>query len=275
MQELNEVGLSVAGMTCPSCTRHVEDALLAVPGVTRAAVDYPSNKAQVTGNRLDVSALVAAVGALGYGATPTDEFESKERSVEQPGLLGKAAQWLSGERAVEKPAGQLHVAIIGTGGAAVAAALKAAENGARVTLIERGTIGGTCVNVGCVPSKIMIRAAHIAHLRRESPFDVGLSATPPVVLRDRLLAQQQARVDELRHAKYESILESNPSINLVRGSARFKDGQTLIVEAAEGDTREVAFDRCLIATGASAAIPPLPGLAGTPYWLNLPNAPKV
>jgi mercuric reductase len=53
---------------------------------------------------------------------------------------------------VEKPAGQLHVAIIGTGGAAVAAALKAAENGARVTLIERGTIGGTCVSVGCVPS---------------------------------------------------------------------------------------------------------------------------
>ena len=75
-------------------------------------------------------------------------------------------------------------------------------------------------------------------------------------------------MDELRHAKYESILESNPSINLVRGSARFKDGQTLIVEAAEGDTREVAFDRCLIATGASAAIPPLHGLAGTPYWTS-------
>ena len=50
----------------------------------------------------------------------------------------------------------------------MAAALKAVEQGAQVTLIERGTIGGTCVNVGCVPSKIMIRAAHIAHLRRES-----------------------------------------------------------------------------------------------------------
>ncbi|GAA0560291.1 mercury(II) reductase [Rheinheimera aquimaris] len=169
---------------------------------------------------------------------------------------------------MEELAGQLHVAVIGSGGAAVAAALKAAENGARVTLIERGTIGGTCVNVGCVPSKIMIRAAHIAHLRRESPFDVGLTATPPVVSRDRLLVQQQARVDELRIAKYESILESNPSINLVRGSARFKDGHTLIVEAAEGDWHEVAFDRCLIATGASAAIPPLPGLAETPYWTS-------
>ncbi|WP_349306182.1 FAD-dependent oxidoreductase [Pseudomonas sp. PCH44] len=52
-------------------------------------------------------------------------------------------------------------------GAAMAAALKAVEQGATVTLIERGTIGGTCVNIGCVPSKIMIRAAHIAHLRRK------------------------------------------------------------------------------------------------------------
>ena len=61
----------------------------------------------------------------------------------------------------------LHIAVIGSGGAAMAAALKAAERGARITLIERGTIGGTCVNTGCVPSKIMIRAAHIAHLRTE------------------------------------------------------------------------------------------------------------
>jgi hypothetical protein len=61
----------------------------------------------------------------------------------------------------------------------MAAALKAVEQGAQVTLIERGTIGGTCVNVGCVPSKIMIRAAHIAHLRRESPFDGGIAPTVP------------------------------------------------------------------------------------------------
>ena len=65
----------------------------------------------------------------------------------------------------------IRVAIIGSGGGAMAAALKAAELGASVTLIERGVIGGTCVNVGCVPSKILVRAAHVAHLRRSSPFD--------------------------------------------------------------------------------------------------------
>ena len=162
----------------------------------------------------------------------------------------------------------MRVAVIGSGGAAMAAALKAAERGAQVTLIERSTLGGTCVNVGCVPSKIMIRAAHIAHLRRESPFDGGIEAASPTILRERLLAQQQARVDELRHAKYEGILEGNPAITVLRGEARFKDGNNLTVRMAEGDEREVAFDRCLIATGASPAIPPIPGLNDTPYWTS-------
>src|SRR3989475_5319441 len=104
----------------------------------------------------------------------------------------------------------------------MAAALKAVERGARVTLIERSTIGGTCVNVGCVPSKIMIRSAHIAHLRRSSPFDAGISPAPSLAInRKPLLEQQQGRVVELRQAKYENIVATNPNIKLVRGSASF------------------------------------------------------
>ena len=162
----------------------------------------------------------------------------------------------------------LHVAVIGSGAAAMAAALQAVERGARVTLIERGTIGGTCVNVGCVPSKIMIRAAHLAHLRRHSPFDAGISAAEPTVRRGRLLAQQQARVDELRHTKYERILHGAPAIAVVRGTARFNDAHRLTVALEGGGQQAVAFDRCLVATGASAAVPPIPGLMGTPYWTS-------
>ena len=161
-----------------------------------------------------------------------------------------------------------HIAIIGSGGAAMAAALKAAERGARVTLIERGTIGGTCVNVGCVPSKILIRAAHVAHLRCESPFDAGISAHAPTIDRSRLLAQQQGRVDELRHAKYEGILEGTPAITLLHGEARFKDGRHLLVKLNDGGARDLAFDRCLIATGAQPSIPPIPGLKDTPFWTS-------
>lgn len=165
-------------------------------------------------------------------------------------------------------ASNLQVVIIGSGGAAFAAAIRAAEDGASVTLIERGVVGGTCVNIGCVPSKIMIRAAHIAHLRSSSPFDAGIEARAPRVNRKALLAQQQGRVEELRHAKYESILDSNPNISLVRGFARFKNEQTLSVDLDAGGSREIAFDRALIATGASPRIPDVPGLADTPYWTS-------
>ena len=159
----------------------------------------------------------------------------------------------------------LHIAVIGSGGAAMAAALKAAERGARITLIERGTVGGTCVNIGCVPSKILIRAAHIAHLRKESPFDGGLSAQTPVVDRAALLRQQQARVDELRDAKYEGILRDHPNITLLHGEARFIDAHQFVVTLNEGDEQIVHFDRAFIGTGARPTQPPIPGLADTPY----------
>ncbi len=240
--------LKITGMTCDSFAAHVKEALEKVPGVQSAIVSYAKGAAQLAldpGTAPD--ALTAAVAGLGYKAMLADAPPADKGS--------------GGER-------PLQVAVIGSGGAAMAAALKAVEQGAQVTLIERGTIGGTCVNVGCVPSKIMIRAAHIAHLRRESPFDGGMPPTPPTILRERLLAQQQARVEELRHAKYEGILDGNSAITVLHGEARFKDDQSLIVSLNEGGERVVMFDRCLVATGASPAMPPIPGLKESPYWTS-------
>ncbi|EJB4401304.1 mercury(II) reductase [Escherichia coli] len=256
--------LKITGMTCDSCAVHVKDALEKVPGVQSADVSYAKGSAKLAievGTSPD--ALTAAVAGLGYRATLADA-----PSVSTPGGLLDKMRDLLGRNDKTGSSGALHIAVIGSGGAAMAAALKAVEQGARVTLIERGTIGGTCVNVGCVPSKIMIRAAHIAHLRRESPFDGGIAATTPTIQRTALLAQQQARVDELRHAKYEGILEGNPAITVLHGSARFKDNRNLIVQLNDGGERVVAFDRCLIATGASPAVPPIPGLKDTPYWTS-------
>jgi len=162
----------------------------------------------------------------------------------------------------------LNIAVIGTGGGAMAAAITAAERGAKVTLIERGTVGGTCVNTGCVPSKIMIRAAHFAHARKTSPFDAGITAAAPQINRKLLLAQQQARVEELRATKYEAIIASNPNITLVRGEASFKDPKTITVKLSDGGEQSVPFDRALIATGARPAVPPIAGLKDTPYWTS-------
>lgn len=238
------IHLQIKGMTCESCVVHIKEALTQVEGVRSVSVSYTKGTAQLeTESSTSPTALIAAVTGLGYEATFTDAT------------------------AIDQGSGQ-HIAIIGSGGAAMAAALKAVEQGAKVTLIERGTIGGTCVNVGCVPSKIMIRAAHIAHLRSNSPFDEGITSRVPAVDRSKLLYQQQSRVEELRHAKYEGILDSNPAISVLHGEAMFKDGQNLIVRLNDGNERTVAFDRCLIATGASPSIPPITGLKETPYWTS-------
>lgn len=235
--------LHVTGMTCDHCVASVKQALLTVAGVTRADVSYPDATASVeVGAGTSVAALLDAVHAKGYGAEV-------------------------GEDTAFKAPTKLSVAIIGTGSAAFAAAIRAVEEGAEVTVIEAGIVGGTCVNVGCVPSKILIRAAHVAHLQAQHPFP-GLAKHAPVLDRKALVAQQQARVEELRHAKYESILESNPGIKLLRGFARFEDARTLVVHQTDGSEMRITPDRILIATGRSPQIPDVPGLAGTPFWTS-------
>ena len=260
------LALRVAGMTCDSCAHRVEQALAKVPGVRSVKVSYPEGTASLKApTSLDPGALIAAVEGLGYAAVMDKAAESSGRGgglmERSRGSLGAPARKRSsGARATR-------VAIIGTGGAAMAAAIRAAEEGASVTLIERGTLGGTCVNIGCVPSKIMIRSAHVAHLRATSAFDVGISAAAPHIDRGRLLAQQQARVEELRHGKYEAVLAGYANIVLVKGEARFIDGKTLAMRSKKSETR-IAFDRAFIATGASPMIPPIPGLTDTPYWTS-------
>lgn len=227
--------LRVTGMTCDHCAAAVEKALTGIAGVVKAEISHMEGTARVeTSTDLPVSALLEAVKAQGYSA--------------------------------ESTAG-IRVAIIGTGSAAFAAAIRAAEEGTEVTVIEAGTIGGTCVNVGCVPSKVFIRAAHVAHLQSDHPFP-GLGKHPARVDRKALVAQQQARVEELRHAKYESILAANPRISLVRGLARFQDVHTLIVKQPDGGEKTMQAERILIATGRSPRIPDTPGLKDTPYWTS-------
>ena len=266
---MSEIALRVTGMTCADCAHHVEQALKSVPGVNKVKVAYPEAIARVEGaSSISMASLNAALPRA-YALKPLPAEGLKPEPTKPNSAVGKVLGALGG---LLKPhAGSqapLEIAIIGTGGAAMAAAIAAAEQCAKVTLIERGTIGGTCVNIGCVPSKIMIRAAHIAHLRKESSFDMGISASTPRVDRRALVAQQQARVEKLRATKYQAIIDGNPNITLLHGEASFKDANTLAIQPRGGAAQLIRFDRALIATGASPAVPEVPGLAGTPFWTS-------
>ena len=250
---MSETVVAVAGMTCAACAHHVEKALTGLPEVRKVAVDYPKGIAKIDSD------------------APPSLDATNASLPKQYRVRALATQDARGEATRQTHAGSqspLNIAVIGTGGGAMAAAITAAERGAKVTLIERSTVGGTCVNTGCVPSKIMIRAAHFAHARQSSPFDGGISASAPQINRKLLLAQQQALVEEMRATKYEAIITGNPNITLVRGEARFKDSSTFTVKLSGGGEQTVTFDRALIATGARPAIPPIDGLTGTPFWTS-------
>ncbi len=244
---MNSLNINITGMTCDHCAQTAQEALNALDGVT-ATVSYKDAMAKVeSSGAVSEQQILKAIESKGYGAT----LQSKD-----------------GTSVTGGDGNGLHIAIVGTGSGAFAAAIKAVEQGATVTIIEGAKdIGGTCVNIGCVPSKIFIRGAHIAHIQGHHNVE-GLPLNTPAINRKAMMEQQQQWVEKLRYAKYESILESNPGINLIRGMARFKDASTLIITQKDGSDKEIKADRILLAVGASASIPNINGLKDTPYWTS-------
>lgn len=150
------------------------------------------------------------------------------------------------------------LAVIGAGSAGFSAAITAAEQGARVALIGHGTLGGTCVNAGCVPSKTMIRAAEALHGARAANRFPGLTGAARVSDWRKLIAAKDELVTTLRQKKYLNLLPGYESVTYLEGMARF-DGTRLLV-----DETPLRAERILIATGASPAMPDIPGIEDVP-----------
>jgi len=153
------------------------------------------------------------------------------------------------------------LAVIGAGAAGLSVAAVAAQLGASVVLIERGRMGGDCLNTGCVPSKALLAAGHAARAVREAAR-YGVIADQPAVDWDRVRSHVQGVIASL------APIDSEPRFRalgatVLRGEARFIDPATLSV-----DGRAITARRFVIAAGSRAAVPPIEGLDGIPYWTN-------
>lgn len=151
------------------------------------------------------------------------------------------------------------VAVIGAGSAGFSAAITAAELGAKVALIGHGTIGGTCVNVGCVPSKTLIRAAEAVHGGKASARFPGLGGSVSLDDWKALATSKDELVTELRQKKYIDLLPVYEGVTYIEGKARFADGKLLVGGAP------MKVGKVILAMGARAAVPPIPGLDDVPY----------
>lgn len=142
--------------------------------------------------------------------------------------------------------------VIGGGSGGIASANRAALYGKRCALVEAGAIGGTCVNVGCVPKKIMWHAAQLGEAIRHHAPDYGHEVTASRFDWKRLLASRDAYIARI-HAAYGKGLDRN-QLEVVKGFARFVDPRTIEVEG-----RRMTADHILVATGCRPIRPDIPG----------------
>lgn len=157
-----------------------------------------------------------------------------------------------------------HLLILGGGGAAFAAALKASGLGARATIINDGLpMGGTCVNVGCVPSKTLLRAAESLYRAQVPGAFSGIDTTGKLADFAIVIQQKRELVEALRQAKYADVIGDDPSIKFVHGRGRLVDARTVEVKG-----QQLSGDAVLVCTGARPAVPAIPGLADVPFLTN-------
>lgn len=147
------------------------------------------------------------------------------------------------------------IAVIGGGPGGYVAAIRAAQLGADVTLVEKARMGGTCLNVGCIPTKALLHSAHVFH-EAGSSAAIGVEAAPRLDW-EKVQLRRKSVVERLVSG-VEGLMRAN-RIRVAAGEASFLDAHRLKILGAEGE-QALSFDACIIAAGSAPAMPPIPGL---------------
>ena len=238
------VELEVTGMTCDHCASSIENLLAQNKGVKKVAASYPEASCACEFDPAVTSReeIVAAING-------TKNYRVKSETPDPAGSNGSS---------------HFDLIITGGGSAAFSAAIKAEDLGLSVLMVNGGLpFGGTCVNVGCVPSKTLIRAAETVHHATHSNF-AGIRPRGAAVDFKKVIQDKKALVATLQQKKYMDVVGGFKHLKMVQGWAEFEDEKTILVN---GKDRYTAL-KFLIATGATTNVPAIEGLQEVGYLTN-------
>ncbi len=150
------------------------------------------------------------------------------------------------------------IVVLGGGPGGYVAAIRAAQLGAEVTLIEKDKVGGTCLNVGCVPTKALLHAGEMYRQMKHDAADYGVFAKDLSFDWTKVIGKKDAVVKRLVGG-VSGLLKKN-KVKVIQGTGKLGNGKTVTVTGPDGASQSVAYDKLIIATGSLPVMPPIPGV---------------
>jgi len=235
------IKLEINGMTCEHCAQTISKKVSQLEGIISNKVDYPEKKGEFEfdSTKVSKSEIINTINSIGSYKV-VGESESNKNMSSKYDLI-----------------------IIGGGSAAFAAAIKASELKKKILMINNGLpIGGTCVNVGCVPSKTLIRTAEQFHNANHPNFSSIKSGDNKINFKE-VIRQKTELVDGLREQKYVNVLKDDSNVTILKAYGKLIDKNTI-----EADGNKYSAENIMIATGSSTFVPDIPGLKEINYLTN-------
>ncbi len=258
-QKSETIALEIEGMTCESCSAHIGKDMNGSEGIISCFVDHKTGKGEFTFDtgKLDKWAVVNAVNGIG-------KYKVKTGTKTEDCCVTGNEDLVSTTISKVNISNDYDLIIIGGGSAAFSAAIKAESLGLSTLMINGGLdFGGTCVNVGCVPSKNLIRAGESAYNATHSNFE-GIKPKGVEIDFAQIIKDKKKMVATLQEKKYMDVVSDFENLTLLTGWATFKDNTTI-----EVDGKEYQALKFLIATGATTNIPDIEGLSTINYLTNV------
>ena len=276
--KMPQLGLTMEEGTVSKWIKHEGDAVKVGDVILEITTDKLTNEvaSEAEGTLLKIVAQegedVPVKGTLAWIGQPGEAVGggAPAAPAAAPAVPLAAAAATAAPVAPAKPAGDTSVIVIGGGPGGYVAAIRAAQLGAKVTVVEKQYLGGTCLNVGCIPTKCLLHSAELVEDIRNQGKEIGVEVEGVKVNFPQVIAHKN-EISKKLTSGVAGLLKMN-KVKKVDGEASFIGEKKLSVKKPDGSTEEMTADAIIVATGSVNSVPPIPGIKENPNCIDSTGA---